>query len=130
MAFACDASGVQQKMPTGLVPRPRRCGSCDVFVKVEDGKAAAKSKVGSAHFPCDANLWRRTTWISRRWNCGSNLMCITTSHCLRVSPPLAWGKISSLSIGKTLRFGLDVSTADEKESIPYPQRPWVLKGDL
>ena len=39
------------------------------------------------------------------------------------------GKNSSLSIVKTLRFGLDVSTADEKESIPYPQRPWVFKGD-
>lgn len=24
MAFACDASGVQQKMPTGLVPRPKK----------------------------------------------------------------------------------------------------------
>ena len=28
MAFACDASGVQQKMPTGLVPRQISCGSC------------------------------------------------------------------------------------------------------
>ena len=103
MAFACDASGVQQKMPTGLVPRPRRCGSCDVFVKVEDGKAAAKSKVGSAHFPCTvANLWRRTTWISRRWNCGSNLMCITTSHCLRVSQGLE--KIHLFPLAK--RWGL------------------------
>ena len=73
-----------------------------------------------------ANLWRRTTWISRRWNCGSNLMCITTSHCLRISPPLALENF--MSICKTLRFGLDVSTADEKESIPYPQRPWVFEG--
>ena len=34
------------------------------------------------------------------------------------------------SISKTLRFGLDVSTADEKESIPYPQRPCFFFGEI
>ena len=31
MAFACDASGVQQKMPTGLVPRPTEVVEVVVF---------------------------------------------------------------------------------------------------
>ena len=34
------------------------------------------------------------------------------------------GFLPSISVGaETPRFGLDVSTADEKQSIPYPQRP-------